>query len=531
MSPSSRIRTAQLVRTARLGIVAAAALAVGAVAAPAVHATDATTPYFLPDVSPDITMGAAGSTGTAVPIRLYGRAAEKPLVVLDLSGLSSIGTVELPKPCVPAGTKATCELPSGNVSDTLPLLIHPTAKAGATGTFSVLAKANNTDVRTVTAKVTLVDGVDLVALEPVETLGDAKPGDVRYTPMVFANTGNRPASGFTMSIWFDRGVQPFEYTGCAYAETPNHGTQATCKVDQPVEPGTTVRWVTLDEHDTETDGYGAGFAPDAYGPKGVGFSVEAAGEVDAPLGKLSAKSGTGTKRFALKAVSAKQARALDINPGDNVAEGFYEVANTVDLATIGATASGKVGDIVTITIGEKNNGPASLDWSRAGGEPGAHFQFVPPPGVQVAKAPNNCESVIEDGPDLQHVERGASGGSFYRCWTIDYLGAGDTISAPFELKITQVIPNATGTVSFHDPYRVPQDPPADANPSNDKALVVINPTTGGTGGGSGDGLPITGSQAGLAGGVGLALVVLGAGLYVASRRRRVTAAGDDDAGA
>jgi hypothetical protein len=52
-----------------------------------------------------------------------------------------------------------------------------------------------------------------------------------------------------------------------------------------------------------------------------------------------------------------------------------------------------------------------------------------------------------------------------------------------DLKITQVITNATGTVSFHDLTANPTDPPADANPANDKALVVINPSTGGTGGG------------------------------------------------
>lgn len=129
---------------------------------------------------------------------------------------------------------------------------------------------------------------------------------------------------------------------------------------------------------------------------------------------------------------------------------------------------------------------------------------------------------------LSCLGKAEPGGTVYRCWALK-IDAGQTLTEDFALRITKVVPNATGTVSFHephgydssteDPYAEPQDPPADRDTSNDKATVVINPAGGGAGGGSG--LPVTGGQTGLIAASGLVLLIVGGALYLLARRRRV----------
>ncbi|MDT5035301.1 MAG: hypothetical protein QOE03_486, partial [Micromonosporaceae bacterium] len=60
--------------------------------------------------------------------------------------------------------------------------------------------------------------------------------------------------------------------------------------------------------------------------------------------------------------------------------------------------------------------------------------------------------------------------------------------------------------------------------------VVINPSTGGTGGGTGgETLPITGTQTGMLAGLGGLLLLAGGAMYGLGRRRRVTGVDGDSA--
>ncbi|QLQ38897.1 hypothetical protein [Micromonospora robiginosa] len=64
----------------------------------------------------------------------------------------------------------------------------------------------------------------------------------------------------------------------------------------------------------------------------------------------------------------------------------------------------------------------------------------------------------------------------------------------------------------------------DATDNTDAYAVVVAAAAGGSGGGEGDddgGLPVTGPQAGLLGGVGVAVLAAGGALFMAARRRRV----------
>jgi hypothetical protein len=64
------------------------------------------------------------------------------------------------------------------------------------------------------------------------------------------------------------------------------------------------------------------------------------------------------------------------------------------------------------------------------------------------------------------------------------------------------------------------EPSAELKPENNTAKIVINEPSGG--GGAGE-LPITGVRVGLIGGIGAGAVVLGAVLFLLTRRRRVVA--------
>jgi LPXTG-motif cell wall-anchored protein len=173
-----------------------------------------------------------------------------------------------------------------------------------------------------------------------------------------------------------------------------------------------------------------------------------------------------------------------------------------------------------VTIGVKNNGPAALI-STSGGSSAAEFVFTVPIGTETVSVPSGCDGLIK-GSDGTYVRAKAKTGlDTYACQIPeDFLGVGASSTVEFGLKINTVTPDATGTVSFHDPARTPTDPPADANPANDRALVIINPSTGGTGGGTGTTLPITGAQTGLLAGLGALLLVGGGAMYLVGRRRR-----------
>ena len=110
------------------------------------------------------------------------------------------------------------------------------------------------------------------------------------------------------------------------------------------------------------------------------------------------------------------------------------------------------------------------------------------------------------------------GKRFYRCGNdVQLFKPGASYTTTFQLKITQVIANATGNVSFTNPFADPVDLPSDANPGNDVSEVVINPHAGGSNGG----LPLTGTQTGLVATIGAALLAGGVVLFMMARRRRV----------
>ncbi|MGC9668271.1 hypothetical protein ACNTMW_17160 [Planosporangium sp. 12N6] len=531
---------------ARIGVSMAAALTVGAAALPA-HADNS---GFVWAALPfDITIGAKGSPGKAIPVYLMANA-HNPSVSFDLKPLAAVADLHFPDTCKITSDTATCALPSDTrFDDRLPVTFVPKAAAGTTVTFTATIKADNASPMTATAQVTL-DGVDLVTDEPAGAqLGSAKPGDVTHTPVAWSNVGNKSAASTTLSFGFDNGLAPVEYDGCEYAKEGRR-TLVTCRIDEELKPGTGYEFVTRDiATGQETPGIAATVTPDAYGTKAIDFYAEG----NAATSSLAVKDlrfsrpAKPTKKVALRAAAAKRkagiaAASVDIDDRDNFGAAYYDITNSLDLAAIGTTASGQAGDVVAVKLGIRNNGKGSLDSYRSGGEPATYFLVTVPPGTEVTEAPKTCSSITEEGDGTTRSDPGQAGGTYYGCITGTYLGAGETYTVTFKLKITEVKPDATGTVSLHDKDTPPSDRLYDDNPANDEAPVVINPTGtgGGAGGGAGSGgvgsggvgggsaLPITGTQTAVAAGVGVVLVGGGAAMYLLARRRQVVLVADAD---
>jgi hypothetical protein len=78
---------------------------------------------------------------------------------------------------------------------------------------------------------------------------------------------------------------------------------------------------------------------------------------------------------------------------------------------------------------------------------------------------------------------------------------------------------AAKTLGGFEVVPIDEEPPADVDPADNTAEFSV--FVGGTGGGGGGDLPVTGVQAGLIGGVGLAVLAGGGALLLMSRRRKV----------
>lgn len=515
---------------ARAGIaLASCTVAVGAVATAPAHAEGEPS---LSASTMDTTLGVAGSPGKVLPITVSGNDVVAPKLTIDWSGLVGVASLEVPdiyKEVCTAGKdqKIDCVLPPGTFDYlTPPVVAHPdkSGKNGDSGTYKVITSAGNASTHEATGKVTLGDGADLVVIVP-QTRGPlaAKPGDQPYTQISYTNLGNRAASSSTLRLGFDGGLVPFQYAGCTYTDT-DYQTLVDCPIDEPMEPGTVLTFFTVADDGTTTPGFGATVADDALGSKSVDVYAQSGGVGEGLPSALKAKSkkATSGKKFVVKATSTARADALpEIDANDNFGLAEYGVANTHDIAAVGATASGAVGTTVKVKIGVKNVGKGALDSWRSGGEPSFWFTFAIPPGTEVVSIPANCLAEVGDG--AVHEE----GHDFYRCDNADsYFKPGETALVEFGLKITEAIDDAAGTVSFHDPQANPQDPPADADTSNDVAKVIINGTTtgGDNGGGDGSTLPITGSPTALIATSGAVLLAAGTVLLLLTRRRRAVPA-------
>jgi hypothetical protein len=222
----------------------------------------------------------------------------------------------------------------------------------------------------------------------------------------------------------------------------------------------------------------------------------------------------GGKRFTAHPATSATMFAQDVNTWDDVVSYSWTIPNVTDIAAVGSTVTGKVGDTVKATIGIKNVGGASVtDLTPSDGTASWEYDFNVPEGTTVVSLPDNCfaEFTPQDNEDFNPR---ALGRPFYVCWDFDAVFApGKTRTSEFGLKITQEISGATGTVSFKNPFRKTER--KDDNAANNVAQVIVNPAAGGAL------LPVTGAQTAIVAGVGAVLLVAGTVMFRLARRRRV----------
>jgi hypothetical protein len=226
-----------------------------------------------------------------------------------------------------------------------------------------------------------------------------------------------------------------------------------------------------------------------------GGSVKAIGKIFQESAPEAGRSSAAQAKRGFKSVQKGKPAALrNAQPklGDEVAEyTVFTGRNTIDLAAVGDSASGRVGEIVQLTAGYRNNGPADAT---------GQVVFTAPGGTEFAQLPEGC---VEVKPK-QVLSCGDSKALKAVGGTTRLVAVGESVLVPLKVKIV------SGTVT--DGSVKVQAAGDDAKPGNDTAALKIKVITG---------LPVTGATAGLYGGVGLGVLVLGGALLLVARRRRV----------
>ncbi|WP_306214161.1 hypothetical protein [Actinoplanes sp. RD1] len=422
---------------------------------------------------------------------------------------------------LPAGC-AVAACPVGDVAPggraTVQFSIDPTDELGRFGeSFTVeLRDATGVSIaqRSVTAVRAPEGGVDL-ELAPIDDfrLGAGASADV---PIALTNTGTEAPAGFGLVLSGDEFLDfPVLYSNC-FAEEEIAGI--VCVFDGPVQPGDTVKisaGTPMRLH----------VAEDTPGPEtylGGAFVIGLTGDDLAEVPAAARKSrGSALRAEPVTTTAAPDPDPAELNDWDNVRTFAVAVSeNRPDLVAVGGTFDGAVGDVRTVKVGARNDGPAA---ARA-----LEVAVALPAGVEVTKADERCAAVAGTG---------------YVCRPAGVLRKGDEALFSFTARIKSA--GAAGSVEVLAEDRDPADnraaigvklapattspSPSPSAPTSPSPSVSPTPTAttttpaGGTGGG--ESLPITGAPvAEIAGSGGLLILAGTAALFLARRRDEETVA-------
>lgn len=439
-------------------------------------------------------------------------------IEFDYSGLAGVATVELRNPnsrCRTSESVLTCDYGENTFygpTSVLPeVVVKPVTVMiiGAIGTWKVTVSADGLAPTTDEATVKVAEGVDLgVPTRNLERQG--APGQALPQSLEIDNVGETTANGAVAIFYGDPGiVATKQYSNCTYTE----GRPETCTFDEQLAAGGAYR---------TSEAFPFGIGTDSLAPGNEFLEVEWMTKADFAifLRELAERgipnpfgqSGTGAKlTLVTRPQSPAAADQTDIDRTDNFLQMAIEVTgdNDADFAAKGGSAPGAAGQVVTLSLGFKNLGPASRDTFRVGG-PVGEIDITLPPGSSLTEMPEDCHAMKSIG-ELGELDPdpGNLAARFIRCVNpSSYIKFGTEVTFPVKLRIDQVISSASGSVAILtsgcDGCR------EDKNPANDTAAVVLN----------GPSLPTTGVQTGLIAGAGVLLALLGVAAFVFGRRRR-----------
>jgi hypothetical protein len=501
----------------------------------------------------DVTVSARAAAGTPISPVLRAATAvtlDQPTVTYETRGLSGMSVTgaesadcdhETPSKLICAGPSTLEVGPEGGSAGFVAYVrAGDDGEVGNSGTVEVTLSARGITPITVDAALHVVDQIDLQA--GPDRVSEAAPGGVVDPPLVITNAAGGSITG--AAVLFDHDfalateAAAYRYRNCLYAD----GRLASCVFDQALAPGRTYAAALPLTVRADTAAPGA-----AYGyrqwlkPHEYKEFLDYLQSRDISPGT----PGIGVV-LALTEVPAVPAAPAGAGAADNWTSVRVDVTgkNDVNLAAVGAGLTGAAGDKITLPVGVRNVGAATLDRVRLG-SPAAVTAVTVPPGTTVVGAPNSCYPVVGGGDDLGAP--GTPGAARYRCHSDPLLVASTGETYRFELRIDTITGRTTGTVAVNEPCECERFAD-DVDPSNNTAPIVITAGTAagdedeegddgddspdgdqdagsgnGQGGGSGSdtpGLPITGPQGATLAGTGIALLAFGVGLLLLAHRLR-----------
>ncbi|MFG1995585.1 Ig-like domain-containing protein [Actinoplanes sp. NPDC048988] len=272
----------------------------------------------------------------------------------------------------------------------------------------------------------------LLAGAPVKL--SAAVGERFDATLSVTNTGSTAVDGVAVRFATTSGFEAAEqFANCVYEA----GQPRDCTFEQSLEPGKSYQLVMPYK-----------VRADAYAPGGLNGQFQWT-----PLAGGTPHTGDGA--------------VLQLRAGDKLGESpagdwqYLDVAvtgsNGADLAALGTTVTGAAGDVVEAEVGVRNDGPATLDWTRGGTSPGLVVVTIPA-GTSVVKTPEGC-----DRDSGQYV-----------CETATLFPTATTTTWKFPLRINQVVAGATGSVEVNPACQC-QRFDKDLDKSNNTASLVVNP--------------------------------------------------------
>jgi LPXTG-motif cell wall-anchored protein len=348
--------------------------------------------------------------------------------------------------CGHVGLISTCHLDASHV-DPQPFAIQavPNAPIGFAGDITLTLRVAGAAPSTAT--VHAVIGRPQLVGEAKPPLTGVAPGTrIDQTPII-ANTGQvATMKGFNLTFLSD--AQSFEligqrYSNCHYQAPPS--TRFICLFTQDIAPGTAYATDAPVSYRTRPS---LTRADVRYLP-GTNDTYPSA--IVDPIGAYPVP-GDGP---VLGLVPAPVPAAGD-NPGDL----FVYSDQTIDYQAVGATVSGKPGDVVSVDLGVKNGGPGVLNEVYQGG----FYEITLPAGV----------SLTSDAP----CEPWTKPATTYRCILSSALPVGSTDVKHLKLRIDRKVEGAVGKVEVIQPINndTGEIYTHDPDKANDVAPIVMDVT-------------------------------------------------------